>query len=128
MISEYKFLDVCEVCDSRELDFVLFDLKAFKENSYIIRDIPGFRCRDCGELLISNGVIEILDEIKPINSIVVEFPVNQYQSKIMKLQKMEREIAERYLHSWNLIKEDGREFLEKIGLRSIGDWQQIANT
>lgn len=127
MVLEYRFLDVCEVCDSRELDFIFFDLKAFKENPYIIRDIPGFRCRDCGELLVSNGVIEILDEIKPMSSIVIDFPVTNYQKKILKLQKQDRDIAERYLHSWNLIKEDGREYLEKLGLRSLGDWQKMVN-
>lgn len=127
MVLEYRFLDVCEVCDSRELDFIFFDLKAFKENPYIIRDIPGFRCRDCGELLVSNGVIEILDEIKPMDSSVIDFPVNDYQKKILKLQKQDRDIAERYLHSWNLIKEDGREYLEKLGLRSLGDWQKMVN-
>ena len=127
MVLEYRFLDVCEVCDSRELDFIFFDLKAFKENPYIIRDIPGFRCRDCGELLVSNGVIEILDEIKPMDVRVIDFPVNDYQKKILKLQKQDRDIAERYLHSWNLIKEDGREYLEKLGLRSLGDWQKMIN-
>lgn len=127
MVLEYRYLDVCENCDSRELDFIFFDLKAFTENSYIIRDIPGFRCRECGEILLSNGVIEVLDEIKPHDSKVIEFPVGKYQERILKLSKQDRDIAERYLHSWNLIKEDGREFLEIIGLRSLGDWQKMIN-
>lgn len=127
MVNEYKFLDVCELCESRELDFVLFDLKAFKESTYIIRDIPGFKCRVCGELLISNSVIEIMDELKISDSSVVDFPVGEYQKAIIRLGKIEREIAERYLHSWNLIRADGREFFEEIGLRSLGDWHQMAN-
>lgn len=127
MVLQYKYLDVCEVCESRELDFIFFDLKAFTGKTYIIRDIPGFRCPECGEILLSNGVIEVLDEIKPTEFDIIEFPVSKYQEKILKLSKQNRDIAERYLHSWNLIKEDGREFLEKIGLRCLGEWQKIVN-
>ena len=126
MSLDYKYLDVCELCKSRELEFVLFDLNISETGKTIVRDIPGFRCSDCKELLVSNGVIEILDEMNIKDHGVVDFPVNEYQTKILKLKKEDREIAERYLHSWNLIKEDGRNNMDLMGVRSLGDWQKIA--
>lgn len=124
MSLDYKYLDVCELCHSRNLDFVLFDLSCGKT---VLRDIPGFRCSDCKELLVSNGVIEILDEVDFSTHGVLDFPVHLYQIKILKLKKEDREIAERYLHSWNLIKEDERKNMDLMGVRSLGDWQKIAS-
>lgn len=124
MSLDYKYLDVCELCNSRNLDFVLFDLCVGKT---VLRDIPGFRCSDCKELLVSNGVIEILDEMVLKDPGVIDFPVHEYQTKILKLKKEDREIAERYLHSWNLIKEDERKNMDLMGIRNLGDWQKIAS-
>ncbi|MBY0316359.1 MAG: hypothetical protein K2Q26_12605 [Bdellovibrionales bacterium] len=125
MMGLNRFLDVCEMCNGRELEFIFFDLLINKKVSDLIRDIPGFRCRDCGEILVSTGVLEIIDELE--HSKTQYFPAIAYQEKILKLGGEDRELCERQLHSWEMVRVDERHHLEALGFRVLGDWKKIAN-
>lgn len=120
-----SFLDVCEMCDGRELEFIFFDLLVNKKNSGLIKDIPGFRCRDCREILVSTGVLEIIDELEHSGN--QYFPAMKYQEKVLKLGGENREICERQLHSWYMVRVDERHHLEVLGFRVLGEWKKIAN-
>lgn len=120
-----KYYDVCDLCHSRELDFVFFDLRHGEKDLWI-KDIPGFRCRDCSEILISMGVIETIDEViqKMKNSSM--FPMLKYQQRVLKTSGLERGLTERYMHSWEMIKHDGRDLWEAIGFRLFGSFKSLA--
>ena len=118
-----KYLDICDVCASRELDFVFFDLR--NSNEIWIKDVPGYRCRDCGEVLLSSGVIEVIDEQLNTLSGSGSFPMQKYHHRVLKGSKLERDIGERFLHSWELIRADGREQWHVVGFRVFGDLKTL---
>ena len=120
-----RFLDVCEMCGGRELEFIFFDLKVNKNESGLIRDIPGFRCRECEEILVSTGALEIIDELE--HSKTQYFPTGAYQEKVLKLRDEDRELCERQLHSWTMVRVDERHHLRVMGFRVFGEWRKIAN-
>lgn len=120
------FLDACETCSGRELDFVFLDLKNGDSRCVgLVRDIPGFRCRDCGEVLVSMGVLDVIDDLDHTKQ--QYFPADVYQEKILNLKTEDREYRERQLHAWSLVREDEREHLNVWGFRMLGEWKQIAN-
>lgn len=120
-----QFYDVCDKCSSRELDFVFFDLKR-DGNQMWIKDIPGYRCRECGEVLLSCGVIDTVDEViaKPTGSSV--FPLLKYQRRVVKNSSLARDINERLLHAWSYIRCDGRESWSLMGFRAFGDLKTLS--
>jgi hypothetical protein len=118
-------MDICDRCQSRELDFLFVDLKHAQRDLWI-KDIPGFRCRDCGEILVSMGVIETVDEIIQSSNTSSMFPMLKYQQKVMKASGLERMISERYLHSWDMIRHDGRENWDVGGFRLFGPFRTLA--
>jgi len=120
-----RFLDVCEMCNGRELEFIFFDLLINRKMGGLIRDIPGFRCRDCKAILISTGALEIIDELE--HSGTQQFPAIKYQERVLKLGGEDRDLCERHLHSWDLVRRDGRDHLEALGFRVLGEWKKIAN-
>jgi hypothetical protein len=119
-----KFFDVCDKCGSRELDFVFFDLKLGGTETWI-KDIPGFRCRDCGEILASSGVVETLDEVILTQTGSSTFPILRYQKKVTKALGLERDLNERLLHAWSFINSDGRELWALMGFRTFGDLRSL---
>lgn len=120
------FVDTCEMCKSRELEFIFFDLKRGDSQCVgLIRDTPGFRCRDCGEILVSMGVLDVIDDLDHTKQ--QYFPAEVYQEKILKLKAEYREYCERQLHAWSFVRLDEREHLNVWGFRVLGDWKNIAN-
>ncbi|NUN06696.1 MAG: YgiT-type zinc finger protein [Bdellovibrio sp.] len=120
-----KYFDVCDRCQSRELDFVFCDLKHEGRDLWI-KDIPAFRCRECGEVLVSMGVIETVDEVISKISKSCVFPILQYQRQVLKVGGLERNLNERYLHSWDMIRPDGRDLWAVEGFRSFGDTKTLS--
>ena len=114
-----KYLDACDRCQSRELDFIFLDLK-HDEKDLWIKDIPGFLCRECGEILVSSGVIDTIDEVLVRIKSSVMFPMLKYQQRVLKTNGFERSLNERYLHSWDLVRHDGRELWNVVGFRTFG--------
>ena len=119
-----KYLDICDHCQSRELDFVFCDLKNNSSDLWI-KDIPGFRCRECGEILFSSGVIETIDEVILRVSKSTMFPMLKYQQRVLKVSGLARNLEERYLHSWDMVKSDGRELWSVVGFRTFGDFKTL---
>ncbi len=120
-----KYLDICDRCHSRELDFILFDLKHTSQDLWI-KDIPGFRCRDCSEILVSMGVIETIDDVISKSKSSTMFPMLGYQQRVLRQNSLERTLSERYMHSWEMIKHDGRDFWDAIGFRLFGSFKSLA--
>ena len=119
-----KYFDMCDRCASRELDFVLFDLK-HEEKDLWIKDIAGFRCRDCSEILISSGVIDTIDEVLQKINRSVAFPMLRYQQRVLKSSGLERDLSERYLHSWDMVRHDGRQLWQVVGFRTFGALKEL---
>lgn len=120
-----KYLDLCDRCQSRELDFVFSDLK-HDEKDHWIKDVPGFRCRECGEVMFSMGVIETIDEVLSRITKSLMFPMLAYQKRVLKVSGLERDLNERYLHSWDMVKSDGRGLWNIIGFRNFGDFKNLS--
>jgi hypothetical protein len=120
-----RYFDVCDQCGSRELEFVFFDLMRSDQNAWV-KDIPGYRCRECGELLVSSGAIETIDEIVPRKDSSVPFPILKYQKRVLKGMGIERDFIERLLHAWSIVKIDGRQMWEFMGARTFGDISNFA--
>lgn len=119
-----KYLDICERCQSRELDFIFCDLK-HDDSELWIKDIPGFRCRECSEIMFSSGVIETVDEVIAKGSRSSLFPILSYQKRVLKMNGLERELNERYLHSWDMVKPDGRDLWSVVGFRTFGELKSL---
>ena len=114
-----RYLDICDRCQSRELDFIFLDLK-HAECDLWIKDIPGYRSRDCGEILVSMGVIDtVAEEITKIKTSVI-FPILKYQQRVVKSCGIGRSLNERYLHSWEMVRHDGYEKWDVGGFRMFG--------
>ncbi|MGE3682703.1 MAG: hypothetical protein AB7G93_13340 [Bdellovibrionales bacterium] len=120
-----KYFDVCDQCGSRELDFIFFDLRCERGDTWI-KDIPGYRCRDCGEILVSSGAVDTIDEISLKPSAVIGFPILKYQKRVLKGSGLERDINERMLHAWSIVQRDGRLHLHVMGSRTFGDLKNLA--
>lgn len=120
-----KYFDVCDRCQSRELDFVFCDLK-HEERDQWIKDIPGFRCRECGEVMVSMGVIETIDEVISKTNKSSVFPMLSYQRRVLKVGGLERDLNERYLHSWDIVKTDGRDLWSVVGFRNFGHLKNLS--
>lgn len=120
-----RFYDVCECCESRELEFVLFDVKDCVTAAWV-KDMPGFRCRSCEEVSISEGVIEVFDELLPIPEKSIQFPIGRYQRRVLAKSGIERELNERLLHAWSIVRLDGRSSWEKVGSRAFGEISRLA--
>lgn len=114
-----KYFDICDRCQSRELDFIFFDLK-HQDSDLWIKDIPGYRCRECGEILLSMGVIDTFDEVQVKIKTSSMFPMLKYQQRVMKASGLERGLSERYLHSWDMVRHDGRQSWDVNGFRLFG--------
>lgn len=119
-----RFFDICDKCSSRELDFIFFDLKCNQSDVWI-KDIPGYRCRSCGEVLASSGVIDTLDEVSSSLIRNTMFPMLRYQKRVVKAAGADRDITERLLHAWSFVQGDGRETLQLMGFRTFGDLKAL---
>ena len=119
-----KYFDMCDRCSSRELDFILFDLK-HDEKDLWLKDIAGFRCRECGEVLVSSGVIDTVDEVITKINRSMMFPMLRYQQRVLKSSGLDRDLNERYLHSWDLVRHDGRKIWQVVGFRTFGALKEL---
>lgn len=119
-----KYFDTCDRCQNRELDFLFVDLK-HADCDFWIKDIPAFRCRNCGEILVSMGVIETIDEVISSAKTSSMFPMLKYQQRVLKSGGLERGLAERYLHSWDMVRYDGREQWDVAGFRLFGPFRTL---
>lgn len=119
-----KYLDICDRCHSRELDFIFFDLRNGDSERWI-KDVPGFRCRECGEILVSMGVIDAIDEVITKGSGSSMFPMGRYHQQVRKTSSIERSLSERYLHSWDMVRHDGKLKWEATGFRTFGDLKAL---
>ena len=120
-----KYFDICDRCQSRELDFIFFDLR-HEEKDLWIKDIPGFRCREYGEILVSMGVIDTIDEVLLKTKTSSMFPILKYQQRILKSSGFERGLGERYMHSWDMVRHDGREQWDAVGFRLFGSIKALS--
>lgn len=112
-------MDICDQCQNRELDFLFLDLRHATRDLWI-KDIPGFRCRNCGEILLSMSAIEVVDEVISSSKNSTMFPIRKYQEKVLKENGLQRSLSERYLHSWDMVRSDGRDFWDVGGFRLFG--------
>ena len=119
-----KYLDICDRCRSRELDFIFFDLLR-RESDLWLKDVPGFRCRTCGGILASGGVIETVHEAIRKTTASGVFPMLQYQKRVLRLGGQQRDLDERYLHSWDIVRHEDREKWSVAGFRTFGDLKSI---
>ena len=104
------FYDVCEVCNEKSLGKVFVDLA--RDDDLEIKSIPFFKCLNCKSLLVANSVLEMIDEIAERITTTTVFSQNDLDQRISFLESEDKDFEQRYLHSWEMIRVDGRESWE----------------